>query len=176
MKTIDITCANCGKIVVKQLKEYKRQIKSGQTRFYCNNTCSVIVHNLENPPKGNPKYLIADNRKDIYTPFRYFVSKSKDRDKKKKRGVNITVEYLKQLWEEQNGICSFTGWNLLLPNSTGKAWEISSPKNASLDRIDNSKGYIQGNVRFIAYIANLARQSFADEQLIEFCKAVSNVK
>jgi hypothetical protein len=41
-----------------------------------------------------------------------------------------------------------------------------------LDRIDHSKGYIEGNVRFVACIANYARNAFTDEDLQEFCEAV----
>lgn len=52
------------------------------------------------------------------------------------------------------------------------SWSVPSPWNASLDRIDNAKGYIQGNVRFITVMANLARSTFTDEQVLEFCHAV----
>lgn len=175
---IDITCANCGKIVQKQLREYKRQIKSGQIRFYCNNICSAIVHNKEHHQKGN--YISLQRflwKSDEFSPFRKFISHIKYRSSiKKKHSYDVTVEYLKQCWEQQNGICPFTGWNLILPKDSNVGFESSNPMNASLDRIDNSKGYVEGNVRFVAYMANLARQSFTDEQLIEFCKAVSNEK
>lgn len=45
--------------------------------------------------------------------------------------------------------------------------------NASLDRIDNSKGYLKGNVRFVSMMANLARSTFSDNELIRFCKSVA---
>lgn len=62
---------------------------------------------------------------------------------------------------------------MILPLGTAIGWMEQDPSNASLDRIDNSKGYIEGNVRFVALMANLARQSFTDEQMIAFCKAVA---
>jgi hypothetical protein len=77
------------------------------------------------------------------------------------------------LWESQNGICPFTGWQLELPKWTNGWTEKQKPQRASLDRIDCSKGYIQGNVRFISVIANYARNSFDDKEVIEFCKAVT---
>jgi hypothetical protein len=95
------------------------------------------------------------------------------RSKHKKYDCNLTVQYLKQLWEKQKGICPFTGQELILPKNTTKPWEQALPMNASLDRLDNSKGYVEGNVRFIAFMANIARQSFTDEQLIDFCKTVT---
>ena len=45
-------------------------------------------------------------------------------------------------------------------------------KSASLDRIDNSKGYVQGNVRFVSVMFNFARNKFSDEEVIEFAQAV----
>jgi hypothetical protein len=47
--------------------------------------------------------------------------RDKHRDKKKNYGCDITAEYLKQLWENQKGICPFTGWGLILPKDTAKA-------------------------------------------------------
>lgn len=173
MKTIDLTCAYCGAAVQKPLNEYKRQIKSGSTRFFCNLSCATFTRNKENPPKGNISNLI--NKIDEYSQFKSYVQRAKFRSKNK-YNYDITVEYLKKLWEEQKGICPFTKWDLILPKNSNIGFEASLPENASLDRIDNSKGYIEGNVRFISYMANLARQSFSDEQLIEFCKAVSDEK
>lgn len=178
MKTVEIKCANCEKIVVKELREYKRQIKNGHTRFFCDNSCAAIKRNEEHPPKGNVDNFGGKRGVglDEYSPFRWYVLRGEYRSKHKKYDCDLTVEYLKQLWKEQSGICPLTGWELVLPKSTTKPWTSSSPANASIDRIDNSKGYMQGNVRFIAFMANIARQSFSDEQLIEFCKAVAKVK
>lgn len=172
-QTIKLRCANCNKEFEKLDKEYRRQIKKGNNRFFCTRSCTAIKVNSEIQRIGNPQFLIPNNKKDEYTPFRWFILRSQYRGKRSSYGCDITVEYLKNLWEEQGGICSFTGWNLILPKSTS-GWENSSPSNASVDRIDNSKGYMQGNVRFISIMANLARQIFTDEQLKEFCKAVTS--
>ena len=177
---IEVKCFYCGKPVLKLLREYNRQIKKNtNVRFFCNLSCTRFQINKENPPKGNIENFknIKNKRgrkKDEYSIFRKYVSRGRERDKKRNYEFNLTVEYLKKLWEEQQGICPFTGWQLILPKSTDYPWKEKSPKNASLDRIDNSKGYIEGNVRFISYMANIGRQTFLDEQLIEFCKAVAN--
>lgn len=141
--------------------------------FFCTGSCAAIKINSEITRTGNPQFLIADNHRDDYTPFRWFVLRGKDRDKRKNYGCNITVEYLKELWDKQKGICPLSGWNLKLPINASK-WLEKSPANASLDRIDNSIRYMKGNVRFVAVMANLARQDFTDDQVIEFCKAVAN--
>lgn len=173
MKTIELKCAYCEAVVVKELREYKRQIKNGNNRFFCNNSCSAKKINSEVKRIGNPEFLVAGNRRDEFTPFRWFILRAQYRDRKKKYGCDLNVEYLKHLWEIQNGLCPFTGWSLILPQDTN-GWKLDHSANASIDRLDNSKGYMRDNVRFISVIANYARNRFTDEQLKHFCQAVTN--
>lgn len=81
-----------------------------------------------------------------------------------KRGYTfeISVEYLWDLFQEQKQICAITGD--YIPNI----------KEASLDRIDSSKGYIEGNVQWVTQQANLSKHVMTMEQLYEFCRKVLN--
>lgn len=167
---ISLICNFCSKPFNRRLAEYERQIGKGNERVFCSRSCAAIDINARTVRKGNPEYLIFDNRRDEWTPFRWFILRARQR--KHKGETNITVEYLKELWDKQSSICPFTGWKLNLPDSTIGWKSGASPKNASLDRIDNNQGYIIGNVRFISIMANLARGTFKDEEVIEFCKAV----
>ena len=47
---------------------------------------------------------------------------------------------------------------------------VKSPFKPSVDRIDNKNGYTQNNVRIIWLIENYCRNTFTDEEVIEFCK------
>lgn len=92
--------------------------------------------------------------------------------------TDLTLGYLKWLWDEQEGICPLTDWILWLPKSTKKVIDLpqgqpSRPDLGTIDRIDNELGYCRGNVRWIAYMANVARGGFSDKQFVEMCNAVS---
>lgn len=56
---------------------------------------------------------------------------------------------------------------MVLPR-TAIGFSEHSPYQASLDRIDSSKGYIEGNVEFVCLAVNYAKNGFSKEQMIEF--------
>ncbi len=117
-----------------------------------------------------------NSRRDEYSPFRQHYRLARRRVKSNGRECNITLEYLKQLWEKQNGRCPYTGWKL--DNlATTSDWEsnILHPKTASLDRIDSCEGYIFGNVQFVSVMANYAKRDFLETELLRFCAAVFNL-
>ena len=79
-----------------------------------------------------------------------------------KRGheFNVSIEYLWNLFNSHNKICSITGDT------------INDFKDASLDRIDSNIGYIEGNVQWVTRQANLSKHIMTMTQLYEFCKKV----
>ena len=52
----------------------------------------------------------------------------------------------------------------------GGGWDYRKP---SLDRVDCTKGYVPGNVRFVTVMANYCRNRFEDKDLIGFCREVA---
>ena len=172
---IECKCEECGKLFEREKRDVNSGKKKGR-KIFCSLGCSGKQNHkhLKKYGKLNTKYLIPNNRKDEYTGIREFLRRIKYRDK----DTNITLEYLKELWDKDN-ICYFTGIELKLPNDTKKVVEkkngytFTDPINtASVDRIDNNKGYIKGNIRYISLMANLARSWYTDELVIEFAKLV----
>ena len=177
--TLKLFCKNCGKVFDRSLSEYNRNIRDRkQVNHFCNLSCNKKYQNKITPLKGSIDGLIPNNRRDRFTPYRWFLARIRYRCNTEKRhkcwGTNIDLKYLKNLWENQKGICPLTGWKLFLPIDTS-GWKYKkSIKKSSLDRIDCKKGYVKGNVRFVSVIANIARKATTDNQLIKFCNAVSN--
>jgi hypothetical protein len=176
MKKTEIICNVCGEKVEKNKAEIDRQKKRGRTTFYCSLKCSGKndnnIRHLTNY-QDNFKKIKYTKQPDQYSNFKWYIKVVRKNAKEKNHQYNIDCEYLKQLWDEQNGICPFTNQHLTLRTHSNN--DIKKyPYQASLDILDNNKGYIKGNVRFVALIYNYARNIFSDEEVIQFCKMVSN--
>ncbi len=150
MKLIKLKCKHCKLIFLKQKKEVTRQRKKNKFgSFYCSGECS-----------GHR------NQKDKYSPFRMYLKSARKSAIAKKLKLNITVLFLKRLWESQNGRCWYSNIKLDLPISyRSKKFKPDSP---SLDRIDSKKGYIRGNVRFICLSLNYAKNKFSESDFLYF--------
>jgi len=168
-----IICAVCAKETAKPATEIKRQKKRGKTEFYCSLKCAgKNKHNLEHLAKfkNNFKDTKYVRQPDNNTDFRWYMKAVLKNSKKRNHIFDVDIEYLKTLWVEQKGICPFTKQKLILRTHNYKT--DRNPYQASLDRIDNSKGYIKGNIRFVALMYNYAKNNFTDEEVIKFCTNV----
>ena len=58
----------------------------------------------------------------------------------------------------------------MAPRKSGSGLE---PRVVSVDRIEQSKGYVPGNVRLVAFAANNARYVWSDATLIELAEAIT---
>lgn len=171
-KTISIICDYCGIESTKNAKEIERQKRKGREIFYCSRNCAgkaAYDHLKLYEPFPVWTLKCGGRTKDELSPFKPFVNRAKRRqiESTKNYTVNITPQYLKDLWEKQDGKCYISGIALTLKLN-------HTPYQASLDRIDNSMGYIEGNVRFVALIYNYAKNTFSDQEVIDFCKTVAN--
>jgi hypothetical protein len=133
---------------------------------------------VENRKKCGEKIKIhAGNRQDKNSPFRYFLGKSNSASRVKLYGHSLlTLEYLTELWDSQAGICPYTNLKMKLPKNTLEYHSKISrcPTRASLVRIDSSKGYVPGNVEFVCYTINLAKNTFSREEMLEFISKIKN--
>ncbi len=91
----------------------------------------------------------------------------KNNAKKRNLQFDITREYLWKLFLSQNGICRLSGRYIVLSYDT-------SIKTASLDRIDSSLGYIEGNVQWVHVDFNLMKSNYTQSEFIQMCKEVAN--
>jgi len=71
---------------------------------------------------------------------------------------------------QQKGRCAFTGAELTI--ARGRK-EGRAATNASIDRVDPRKGYVQGNIHWTTKQVNLVRRDLTVEDFITLCRAVA---
>lgn len=171
MKTISLTCNHCGAKFDKLLKEHKRRVKSGHTKFFCSRTCTGMNNIANLPDPSNPRNMehlkaitplaIAANRKYSEEDFKFqeYIRRTSAR---KQHSNDLTIDYLKEVWHRQDGKCAIS--NIPLQHATE-----TNNKNfmASIDRIDSNLGYVRGNIQFLTCALNLAKNNGSDDHLRE---------
>lgn len=82
----------------------------------------------------------------------------------------VTAKYLYELFMSQNECCALSGIKLTLPINSKNC----NKGTASIDRIDSSKGYIEGNVQWVFKLINFMKYTLSQEEFLEYCKIITN--
>jgi hypothetical protein len=94
------------------------------------------------------------------------------RNRLKRRGIHdpcdFDVPYLVELYARQLGRCWWTGIELNL-EMMGKLDSVS------LDRLNNDKGYLKGNVVLVTRAVNLARNTASPEEIADYIQKIREV-
>ncbi len=150
--------------------------------------CSCLKCGKENVKKRCPSVLRGTTKtcgckKDMYVSNRGSKSYNwtgcgaisgswmkKLRRQAKVRGyeLNVSIEYLSSLYENQNKKCAYTDIDIVFGIVDDK-----QSKTASLDRIDNTKGYVVGNVQWVHKKINLLKHTLSHKDFVELCKLVA---
>jgi hypothetical protein len=89
----------------------------------------------------------------------------------------VTIEYMWELFVSQEGKCALSGVPLTLTSKLKRLNNQGRPDwgviDASLDRIDNDKGYVPGNVQWVHKTLNYMKQEFNQDDFIQWCKLVA---
>jgi hypothetical protein len=93
-----------------------------------------------------------------------------DSAKRRKISFNLTKEYLWDLFLRQNKKCILSGLEIEFSLDA----KSSTNRTASLDRINNKKGYIEGNVQWVHKRINEMKWDKTDQEFIDLCKTVAN--
>jgi hypothetical protein len=101
-------------------------------------------------------------------PVRYFCA-IKGSANRRKIEFSISPEYIWNLFLEQNRKCALSGEFISFHICGNK----STTQTASLDRIDSSKGYIEGNVQWLHKSVNKMKWDLEQDFFIKMCKKVA---
>ena len=144
-KEVNKHCLDCGK-----------ELEGQQQKF-----CSKAHKNRYNHKhRYNYKYHVALRSKSP----RNFLSQLRSYHKRKS---TLSLDYLEGLYESQNGLCAITSREMTYTQGQGKLHT-----NISIDRIDNDKGYEEGNIQLVCYIVNIMKSSQTEDELHDWCRAI----
>lgn len=138
----------------------------------CNQKCEMLSHTI-NTLKNKCCWKCGRfaKRKGKYvsgTMFQTIKSGAKVRSIE----FNITLEYIENLFDQQNKKCALTG--MLLEFAENAKQHQKGFTTASLDRKDSNKGYIEGNVWWVHKRINHMKSSDTTLEFIEWCKKVAS--
>jgi len=97
------------------------------------------------------------------------ITSSQGNARKHGRAHELNVYHVLALLRDQDYECAVSGISLEPTFGTNELWNPWSP---SIDRIDNRKGYVPGNVRITCIAANLAMGRWGEEALAKLAKHV----
>lgn len=107
------------------------------------------------------------NRVKSQTPEWKMHQRAKQRCKKSGLAFSISVDDI-----TIPDVCPILGIKLNMNSGKSGAYK-NSP---SLDRVDNTKGYIKGNIQVISQLANAMKGAASDEELIKFANWVLSTR
>lgn len=168
------TCTKCGQ--EKNIEEYHKKTSSKDGHSpWCKNCTSEVnkkyysrsdVKQKRKEKWQDPIYREKENKKQRLrnknNPESKIINHARARAKKYNLEFNITYDDIKI-----PDVCPVLGIDIFVGN--GK-FHDGSP---TLDRIDNSKGYIKGNVKVISWRANSIKR---DATLEEIDKIINYIK
>lgn len=158
--------------------------RNGHIRYTClcecGNTCNILLTHLK---QGNTTHCgckTPSNRGKNHVKWRGFgeisgnfwynvVLRERKTTNRKKLEVTITIEEAWDMFQKQNRKCALSGIILSFPN-------VYNDKscNASLDRIDSSKGYTKENCQWVHKDINIMKNKFNQDYFIKICKLISD--
>lgn len=119
-------CSKCDKI--KPISDFPSKISEG-----CKQCVSDYAKMIAQTPRGALQKLLTSSKNATN------IRNSKNRD----MDHDIDLEFLIELYNNQDGLCAYSGIPLQFGSYLNKSWTIS------LERIDTLKGYIKDNVCLI---------------------------
>lgn len=167
-------CNSCG--TVKPLEEFT---KAGSKNRYkvsgdgLHSYCKVCnAERAREWRKNNPNYKgtgrvnsIPENDRLLMSAIRQRITDARSRCKKLNRNAPVlTDSYLYELFIKQDRSCALTGAKLLT--------EPNHPLCLSLDQIEPEKGYVEGNVQWLAWCVNRAKGDLSLDDFHDMCESV----
>jgi len=153
----------------KAYKGYLCRCSCGLTERYI----SESDLNIKNESSGCIKCRVKYDNSSVELSRSYF-TKVRIRAKNSNIPFNISIDYINNLYLTQNRQCALSGIELLLQKENySRSKGSGRTQTASLDRIDSTKGYVEGNIQWIHKDINMIKKAYSQDYFIELCKKIA---
>lgn len=152
------TCSTCHiTLLLNKENFYKRNDSSTGFQHRCKKCLK------KDPTRYNR--LIKKDDLDLFLKDVYYGAKH--RSIKRNIKFELTLEYLKNLWNNQNGLCAISKLKMTHTILEGKL-----KTNLSIDKINPTLGYTKDNIQLVCNIINVMKSNMSIKDLIYFCKLI----
>ena len=144
-----------------------------ESLWSCKCECGLVkVHKLSTLQSGNTTQCrsCAQKNRDEFPFFIY--ARIKEGAIRRKIKFDVSQDYLYNLFSQQRKECALTGWPLTFAKSVKKHSHRGT--TASLDRVDSSLGYVEGNVQWVHKHINWMKRDHDDLYFRSICEAVAS--
>lgn len=160
------------------ISKYKNASSYITVKCHCGDIFKVLAQNVLN---GSQKSCGCFKHKQQYRGIEELSGSYWNRVIKGARTRNIdftiNLEYVWKLFLKQERRCAISGVQLTMLSNWKEYAKNASLHTASLDRINNKRGYVKGNVRWVHKDVNWLRhkytKDFTDKELIMWCDTIS---
>ncbi len=144
------TCKTC--LINKHIDDY--EIAKGYKRRECR-TCRSAGKRKK---ISNSPYLYINN---LHGQLAY--------RRKKTHDFSVEREDLHNLYDRQEGRCQYSGIVMThIKDGSGKYLS-----NISIERVDNSVGYVKGNIALVCLACNMMKYTLDLKELLNWCKIIT---
>ena len=151
VKVGDIDCVICSKCnKTKPATDFFKVRGNG-----CSDCRSRIAQEYNDTPRGHLQQLIRSMKKS---------TKKRNEKGRQHQESEFTFDKLTNLWETQTGLCAYSRLPMTFGSYRDKNWTCSA------ERIDSTKGYIEGNVCLICHEFNTGHHVQWSKEKIEIIR------
>ena len=175
----DLSGSKFNMLTVIKKSEYSRVIGSYAWNCICDCGKEIVVMTSELNSghvqscgclqKIKARQTVFDRRKDFGEITGTLISRIKSAAESRKLEFSVTIEYIWNLYLLQNKKCKLSGVDIIF----GDRYDTTTT-TASLDRIDSSKGYIDGNVQWVHKAVNYMKWDKSDEEFLMWCNLITD--
>lgn len=153
-------CSKCN--IVKDENEFYKTQRGNR----CKGCILTVTKEYKRKKRLDPEQRKKESIKQKERRYRLWQNTLIHDSKHRKLDNELTVEFINELYEKQNGLCYWFKVPLI-PSDTKK-----HPQQPSIDRLDRNKGYTKDNVVLTCYSANIGRNETELSIWVDFLKKI----